>query len=608
MTSNNYLHLNNVVIQNFLSFEGPITFDFNKHHGLILVYGENKNIKIAEDEDNHGAFRIKNGCGKTALLIDSILFGLFGKTEKNINKPNIINRKAKNNCLVTIDFNINNNHYIIENGITPTYTKLIKNGEDITKSSIKLTQKYIEQEVLKTSYLILKNTHFLSVSDANDIFKLSKWEKREFIEHLFNLKKFGEVWRAAKADANRIEKELDKLYITSSNTAASIEEFRKQEQSFDQNRKDKIKQLKEELNNKKSDMSKLDIDSTNLVNNIEKCKKIIDNLKSKLDEKYKFKNDCEHKIHHLNLTIKNTNKHIEKYSMVLNNICEDCYSNIDTLLDITSNKQLIIDNQKELEQLKLKLEEATSEINEYESKLLKYDNKLIEYNEQLKIIEKNIIQHNFLNDSIIKINNEINKVKNEKSEFQNLIISYENTLNDIRSKTQNKEKILKHLNFLIFMFSEEGIKKYLVSLFIMKLNDRIQYYLNRLGAEYSISVDNEFNFTFLTMNGEAQFENFSSGERRRIVVSTLFGIKDILKLQGKLDCNVNCFDEILDANIDDYAFYQLIEIIKEMDKTSFLTSHREFHDEISVDGLIKLEKFGTNTTIIKDTQVDICQN
>jgi DNA repair exonuclease SbcCD ATPase subunit len=60
-----------IEVQNFKSIGEMISFDYREFKGLNFVYGKNLDMPNA-----------KNGSGKTNLLIDALMFALFGKTLK----------------------------------------------------------------------------------------------------------------------------------------------------------------------------------------------------------------------------------------------------------------------------------------------------------------------------------------------------------------------------------------------------------------------------------------------------------------------------------------------------------------------------------------------
>ena len=110
----NNIHFNYITIKNFISIGAEVKLDFNDYSGMNYVFGFNKDLNV------------KNGSGKSAIFIDAILFALFNKTSKGIRKSYIPPRLVGKDCLVVINFDIDNINYTIENAVRPTYIKLYR--------------------------------------------------------------------------------------------------------------------------------------------------------------------------------------------------------------------------------------------------------------------------------------------------------------------------------------------------------------------------------------------------------------------------------------------------------------------------------------------------
>jgi len=68
-----------------------------------------------------------NGTGKSAAILDSLTFVLFGKAFRKVNKPQLINYKNKKDMIVEIWFS-NDQHekYHIIRGLNPAFLRYIK--------------------------------------------------------------------------------------------------------------------------------------------------------------------------------------------------------------------------------------------------------------------------------------------------------------------------------------------------------------------------------------------------------------------------------------------------------------------------------------------------
>ena len=76
----------------------------------------------------------QNGSGKSTIL-DAISFSLFGKPHRNINKPQLINSINKKDCIVEVQFNVNNIDYKVIRGIRPGFFEIWKGGVMLNQTS-----------------------------------------------------------------------------------------------------------------------------------------------------------------------------------------------------------------------------------------------------------------------------------------------------------------------------------------------------------------------------------------------------------------------------------------------------------------------------------------
>ena len=60
-----------------------------------------------------------NGAGKSTIL-DAVIFALYNKPFRKINKPQLMNTINQKDMLVEIEFSIGKHEYMIRRGIKPT--------------------------------------------------------------------------------------------------------------------------------------------------------------------------------------------------------------------------------------------------------------------------------------------------------------------------------------------------------------------------------------------------------------------------------------------------------------------------------------------------------
>jgi DNA repair exonuclease SbcCD ATPase subunit len=76
-----------------------------------------------------------NGAGKSTCL-DALTFTLFNKAFRRINKNQLVNTTNEKDCLVEIEFSINNRDYLVRRGIKPNIFDIEVNGVSLHKEEI----------------------------------------------------------------------------------------------------------------------------------------------------------------------------------------------------------------------------------------------------------------------------------------------------------------------------------------------------------------------------------------------------------------------------------------------------------------------------------------
>ena len=86
-----------------------------------------------------------NGAGKSTVL-DALTFVLFNRPFRKINKPQLPNSTNEKDCLVEIEFSINNRKYLVRRGIKPNIFDIEVNGVLLHKEADdRANQKILEE-------------------------------------------------------------------------------------------------------------------------------------------------------------------------------------------------------------------------------------------------------------------------------------------------------------------------------------------------------------------------------------------------------------------------------------------------------------------------------
>ena len=253
------IHLEEVKIKNFLSY-GSSGSTFKIDSGLTLISGQNKDTSRS------------NGAGKSGLN-ESIVWGLYGKTIKDITKDQIVNWKNKKKCLVEISFSIDEIPYKVERGIKPNVLKIYKDGKELDAlASVTDSQKYLEEEILKIDYKTFVSLFYYNPNNFVSIFDIPKAQKRKFLENIFNLEAYSDV-------KNKINKKLSNIDDTLLENKTSISK-----------NEDRISSLESNVSKYNYDIQSIDISDSYLISLNNQFENLPEDLPSKEDiEKYEQK-------------------------------------------------------------------------------------------------------------------------------------------------------------------------------------------------------------------------------------------------------------------------------------------------------------------------------
>jgi len=594
VTMNN-ITFNWVSMQNFFSVGEEVRVDFNEFNGMNYVYGENK------DDD------CRNGSGKSTIFCDALLFALFNKTVKKLKKARIVNRIAKKKCVVKVNFSVNNRTYTVSNSIKPNEYKLIQHkddgDEDLTKSSIDETVNFLSTEILNSSYLLFRNCLILSITNNTNIFEMTKAQKRNFLETMMSYSIIGEMFTNIKKDRNKLDKEITLKRQDIERITSVLEDFKEKLNNFGKIKKQNLLQIKKEIDLIKDQAKGIDRDFKNYKEDKETCIKQKDLIMEKIDKLKTKSHQLNTSINVLESEISNFDKVRTKYSKVLDAICNDCESKVNDILgiaDISLNIDTKKNNVIKLNENKTKISDVVKDIRS--NKLNVIETKISDFTRKLSNIENNLNKYQNLKKQIEMKVSQFKKEKDRKSDFDDLINKNKVELGTIKSSLCDIIEENKYLDFLTFFTSEDGFRKRLLSEYTNLLNNRIRKYLDEMNCGYTLILDDEFNYTFLTSSGDCDYENFSAGEKVRLNSACMFAFRDLLFGRGTLQSNLFICDEILDASVDEQALNGLVTILKRISKeqTVFVISHRESVRPEDFNDVVKIEKEHGYTKIIKN--------
>ncbi len=256
----------------------------------------------------------------------------------------------------------------------------------------------------------------------------------------------------------------------------------------------------------------------------------------------------------------------------------------DKIKDINLEKQKILDFSQKIEDGIEKINEKNNETKNLLSKIEINDQKITLYNQNIKEHQKYI-----------------DDLNNEKQDYDKNIEETEKKIKELEKELKEVKKTMQILDSVKFILSEDGVKTYIVKKIITFLNERLNFYLQKLETPCKCLFDETFEETIYNENGkEVSYFNFSGGERKRIDTAILFTFQDVLRFHSGTSFSLNIYDELFDCALDTKGTDRVLDILK--DKTNkynesiYIVSHKN-SEILNIENVIFLEKNNGVTTI-----------
>ena len=125
--------------------------------------------------------------------------------------------------------------------------------------------------------------------------------------------------------------------------------------------------------------------------------------------------------------------------------------------------------------------------------------------------------------------------------------------------------------------SEDGIIKHVIRNVISFFNTQCNFYLQFLaGPSYALVFDDSLEEKITVEGEDVAYISLSGGEKRKINLSVMMGLKDLLMFTDKNHPNLLFFDEVAE-NIDDDGIHGLYQLLLDLKRTKqlFVITHNK---------------------------------
>jgi DNA repair exonuclease SbcCD ATPase subunit len=186
------MKIKKVEATNFLSYK-KLDYAYSDQ-GLTLIEGHDQDLGVS------------TGAGKSAFL-DVISFALSGKISKDLASDEIINRQAKKDLMVKLEFEDDNGracaiHRCRRHSEFGNDVLLVVDGHEIRGKDVRETQKLIEDHIGFNFEVFSKATYFSQFSPVDRFLSASDGDKKNLISEICDLSYYDELLLRVKEDVN----------------------------------------------------------------------------------------------------------------------------------------------------------------------------------------------------------------------------------------------------------------------------------------------------------------------------------------------------------------------------------------------------------------------
>lgn len=526
----------------------------------------------------------ENGAGKSTIL-DALTFALFGKSFRNINKPQLINTITRKDAVVEIEFSIGQNGYKIIRGLKPSVFEVYCNGSLLNQSAeMKDYQEHLEKHIIKINYKSFCQVVILGTASFVPFMQLPAAQRRAIIEDLLDLQVFTTMntLLKEKVQQNNIdiqENETEKKLINAKIKLVKdhLKELQNKNEQFVKDKRETVVHLQNQIT--KSGEEKLALERS--IQALKYRRENTEPFSSKLKKLNTLKAQLEAKMETHSKEIKFFEKHDNcptcKQLIDSDFRCDTISKKTDEINEITSGLQILFEKYEETQQ---KLNAA-----------LDIETKISAINSDILPIT---IQINHWFDQITQIEKEINKARKQSEDSSDLkVVDLENDLTNLSYSYNILMEDKQVLAAAAMLLKDGGIKTKIINQYIPVINKLINKYLSAMDFFVDFQLNGQFEETIKSRHrDEFSYASFSEGEKFRINLALLFAWRAVAKMRNSASTNLLILDEVMDSSLDSNGTEEFMKILLSLtkDTNTFIISHRTEQISDKFDNIIRFEK------------------
>lgn len=589
------IKIKDLTVRNFMSVGAQtqaITFDKGQ---LTLVLGENLDL----GGDDSGA---RNGTGKTTI-INGLSYAIYGNALTNIKKDNLVNKINNKGMLCTVTFERDGVEYHIERGRKPNVLKFSVNGNeqktdsnDEAQGDSRETQKAIE-EVFGMSHEMFK--HLVALNTYTEPFlSMKAADQRAVIEQLLGITQLSEKAEALK-ESIRISKDsiatentkIETIKASNDRIQQSIESLERKQRLWEEQHETALANLTKAIE------KLLDI---NIDEEIANQRSLVEWNKSK-----KERDSLTALIAKQTSTLEREQRNLEKLERELTTLADHkCHSCGQDIHDIKHDEMMTA---------------KVKQVEESHGHIKTHSEELSELNEAISLVGELGVCPSVIYDNLEQALNHKNTLGGLERDLEVKIAEnnpYIEQIEELRNtavqeinynNVNDLVRVKDHQEFLHKLLTNKDsfIRKRIIDQNLAYLNQRLTYYLDKIGLPHSVEFQNDLTVIITQLGQDLDFDNLSRGERNRLILSMSWAFRDVWENLYQA-INLLFIDELVDSGMDASGVESSIAVLKKMtrerNKNVFLISHR---DDLTsrVNHVLKVIKENGFTSYSNDVEI-----
>ena len=535
-----------------------------------------------------------NGSGKSTML-DALTFALFNKPFRKINKSQLMNTVNERDCLVELEFSVNNRDYVVRRGMKPNIFDIEVNGNQMHRQADdRSNQKILEENILKVNYKSFTQIVILGSSTFVPFMQLSGSNRREVIEDLLDIRIFSAMNHLIKDQIREKKEKIRSLDLKKDNLKDKMTMQKNFIKELEDRGNNDITTSKEKINLLISETDKyvtinenLELEVTGLIEDQEKVtgagKKLLklNNLKGKLSNKVTTLTK-EHKFFSDNVSCPTCTQPIEE-EFRLNRIT-----------DVQTKAKELKKGYEDLEETIKKEQDRECQFQQLSKEISKLNNDISKNNTHISVNQRQI------RDLESEIQTTTEQFKNRNTEHEKLKEFKDNFKNTINELSVHREDI-NHHDFAYSLLKDDGVKTKIIKKYLPFINQQVNRYLQLMDFYINFTLDEEFKETVKSpIHEDFSYASFSEGEKMRIDLALLFTWREVARVKNSVNTNLLIMDEVFDSSLDGFGTDEFLKIIRYIIKGAniFVISHKsdlndKFENVITFD---KVKGFSKITT------------